>query len=112
MLQSRRSLRVFALVWALLQVALPAAMAVVDGAAVLRDGIDVSAHVEETSGKSCQPPHSAECATCRYLSVRGIDDGDAPELPWLFAANGLTPLDRIHAVAAHRGERQRARDPP
>ena len=83
MLRTRPSFRVFALLWAVLQLALPGAVSVLDGATALRNDVDVVAHVEATSGQRCQPPHSAECGVCRYLSAGGINDArlGTPEWP-------------------------------
>ena len=53
--------------WALLQVAAAPATALVDALSASDRSVAV-AHVEEHSSQYCQPPHSADCALCRYLS--------------------------------------------
>jgi hypothetical protein len=79
--------RVLTVAFAVAQIALPAGLSVSDarGAA---DARGTAAHVEETSGKQCKPPHTAECGICRYLSVS--------------AAKGAAPtVSVIRVVEAH-----------
>ena len=64
-----RQYRVLALVWAVLQFALPSVVTLVDAISTGRSTAEAVAHVEESSSKSCQPPHSAECGLCRYVSA-------------------------------------------
>lgn len=62
-----RWIRVLTGILALLQVAAAPATALAD-ALFASDPSAAVAHVEEHSSKSCQPPHSADCAFCRYLT--------------------------------------------
>ena len=70
-------LRIFALVWAVLQFALPTAAILADAGLVR--GASEHGHVEE-AGRDCAPSHSAECAVCKHLSASwtGESDADAP----------------------------------
>jgi hypothetical protein len=70
MYRGGRRFRVFAFVWAVLQLALPAFATGADArlAAGARDG----AHVEERSGRDCAPSHSADCVVCKHLSASAL----------------------------------------
>ena len=59
------------LLFALAQLALPAALSVADGIDANSVGADV-AHVEDIAGKQCKAPHSADCAVCRYLATGSL----------------------------------------
>ena len=77
MFRKKRWISTFSLIWAVLQFALPTGASYLDAAAASRPSASASVvHIEEGPGKSCQPPHSAECAVCRYLSSCS---GDAPQ---------------------------------
>jgi hypothetical protein len=61
----RRGRRIFALLWAVLQFALPASATLADARmAVASPG---RAHVEATPGRDCAPAHSPDCAVCKHL---------------------------------------------
>jgi hypothetical protein len=65
-----RRLRVFALIWAVLQFALPASATLADARlAVAPPG---RSHVEETPGRDCTPSHSPDCAVCKHLSTTSL----------------------------------------
>ena len=74
-----------ALVWAVLQFALPAVVTLVDAISTVRSTADAVAHVEESSSKRCQPPHSAECALCRYVSATVATDANVAAGAWPLA---------------------------
>ena len=63
------------LLLAAIQFATPAFSSVADGA-FAKLVSDPGMHVESTGDNQCTPPHSAECAVCRYLSG---DSAPAPE---------------------------------
>jgi hypothetical protein len=71
MRRGSRRLRLFALVWAALQFALPASAMLADARlAVASPG---RAHVEEAPGRDCTPVHSPDCAVCKHLSASTLD---------------------------------------
>ena len=94
-----RQYRVLALVWAVLQFALPSVVTLVDAISTGRSAAEAVAHVEESSSTRCQPPHSAECALCRYVSATVATDASM--------AAGAWPLAEVaaptHAVPVLRG---------
>jgi hypothetical protein len=104
--------RGFAILWAVLQFALPGVVTILDGAIALRERASVVAHVEETSSKTCQPPHSTECGICRYLSAGGLNDGGAGEPNWPLAGPALVPDGVPGLSASLAASRSRARAPP
>lgn len=61
-------MRVMAMMWAVLQFALPAVATIADGALERMSVGASAAHVESSSTASCHPAHSAECALCQFLS--------------------------------------------
>ena len=74
--------RIWALAWAVIQLAVGPALSVIDGAYANRDSDVVLAHVEGHSTKSCQPPHSADCAICQFVSSLVVRASNAPTLDW------------------------------
>ena len=75
-LPSRRSV---SLLCALVQLALPGVLGVVD-AITVRDAQHTVAHIEETTGQQCRPPHADDCFICRYLSTGAMASDAAPVL--------------------------------
>jgi hypothetical protein len=65
-MRRRRGFRGWAIVWAVLQFALPAAVTLAD-ARLERDGVDAQAHAESQSDASCRSVHPAECALCQLV---------------------------------------------
>src|SRR5256885_3153969 len=74
--------RVWALAWAVIQLAVAPALSLIDGAYAKRDNAVALAHVEGHSTKSCQPPHSADCALCQFVSSHAARVSTAPKLHW------------------------------
>jgi hypothetical protein len=76
-MRRRRTFRGWAIVWAVLQFALPAAATYAD--ALLERGAATAQgpHVESQSNASCRPVHPAECALCQVVS-RNSAPADAP----------------------------------
>jgi hypothetical protein len=63
--------RALTLVFAVAQFALPGALSVADGVAASGTS-ETIAHVEDIAHKQCKPPHTAECAVCRYLATGAL----------------------------------------
>ena len=75
-----RSVRFLTLLLAAMQVSLPAVVSVADGAGAFR-GRESVTHIEAPGRNQCQPPHSADCAVCRFLSAtHGVMTAAAPAL--------------------------------
>jgi hypothetical protein len=76
--------RTFALLWAVLQFALPTVALLAD-VRLERDSLQAAgAHVEAGSTKACHPVHPDECALCQVLS-RTATPAAAPALPAIAA---------------------------
>ena len=77
-MRRRWGFRGWAIVWAALQFALPAAATYAD-ALLERDASAAQvAHVESGSGDGCRPVHPAECALCQVVSRGSAPTASAP----------------------------------
>jgi len=63
-----RPTRLLTLALAAVQFALPAVASVTDGI-LAGSGRNDAAHVEDVARSQCKPPHAADCAICRFLSI-------------------------------------------
>ena len=70
------------LAWAVLQLAATPALALADGALALRNAGRVAAHIEGHSSESCQPPHSADCVLCQFVSSQVANDASVTRVLW------------------------------
>ena len=75
---SRRS-RLAIFLFALVQLALPGALGIIDALSA-GDGRGSAAHIEETSRQQCRAPHTDECIICRHLSTGATKSDPAPGL--------------------------------
>lgn len=73
----RWEFRGWAIVWAVLQFAFPAAAAVAD-ATLERDAPGSIAHVEASTGEGCRPVHDAQCGLCQSLVRAQVPPDEAP----------------------------------
>jgi len=72
--------RSFALLWAVLQFALPSVALLAD-VRLERDSVQApGAHIEFGSTRACRPVHADECALCQVLS-RAAPPAEATSLP-------------------------------
>lgn len=71
--------RGWAILWAVLQFALPAAATLAD-TRLERRGVGAEAHAESRSDASCRPVHSAECALCQLVLRASAPAGEPPSL--------------------------------
>ena len=60
--------RGWAILWAVLQFALPLGATFADARLERESARAPGAHIEETSNASCRPSHSDDCALCQFLS--------------------------------------------
>jgi hypothetical protein len=93
--------RGWAILWAVLQFALPAAATFAD-ARLERESVGASgAHIEETSSASCRPSHPGECVLCQFLS-RAASPTRSPSLPDIVVHVGEA-ADSHRTAEASRG---------
>jgi hypothetical protein len=82
-MRRRWGFRGWAILWAVLQFALPAAAALAD-ARLEREGASAQGpHAESRSDASCRAVHPAECALCQLVSrasAPAMQDAGAPEI--------------------------------
>ena len=104
-------LRGLAIVWAVLQFALPTAVAYAD-AAVERESRAQVAHVEATSATTCRPLHPSDCAYCQAMSHDAArpDHAAAPRIVAVLRCPASS--DRVVLAVRHAGQRPPARAPP
>jgi hypothetical protein len=82
MLRMSRCRRTLALVWAVLQFALPALGTLAEAmAASGASAGDAYGHIEERSGPGCRPVHPPDCARCQGLSTQAVGAA-APAADW------------------------------
>lgn len=67
-MRRRQGLRWWALVWAVLQFALPAAATLADARLERESASAQGPHIESRSEASCRPVHPSECALCQVVS--------------------------------------------
>src|SRR5437868_13591533 len=85
-----RFARILTMVFAAIQFAAPAAASVGEGVFSHRAG-NARMHIEESGQKDCAPPHSADCAICRYL-VDNAGTVSAPALAMAIVAEQPEPV--------------------
>jgi hypothetical protein len=105
-----RFARFITMVFAAIQFAAPAVASVGEGVFSSRV-VDPSSHVEEHGQKDCAPPHSADCAICRYL----VDNnGSAPVAALLVAIVAEEPAPVVAISLGETADREGfdARGPP
>lgn len=82
-MRRRRGFRGWAIIWAVLQFALPAAATFAD-ARLEREGATAQGpHAESQTEASCRAVHPAECALCQLVSrasAPAVQDAGAPEI--------------------------------
>lgn len=113
-MRRRWGFRGWAIVWAVLQFALPAAATFAD-ASLERRGVGAESHAESRSDASCRPVHAAECALCQLVLrafaptagptsmvavVRVVERSPIGDRPWRAAAD---PTGRAFARAPPLG---------
>lgn len=103
-----RPVRFLTLLLAAMQFAVPAVVSVVDGV-VARHGRESATHIEEFGQNACKPPHSADCAVCRFLSTtHGQVDASVAAAVVTTIAPSPTTLVAHSATAAPQGFDSRA----
>ena len=72
--------RGWAILWAVLQFALPSVVTLADARLERESARAPGAHIEETAGATCRPGHPDECVLCQLLS-RGATPESGATLP-------------------------------
>jgi hypothetical protein len=71
MLPFSRRFRGLTILFAALQLCLPAALGVADAISA-RNGSENKAHVESSSGSLCKRPHADDCITCAHIATNAL----------------------------------------
>jgi hypothetical protein len=91
MLRMSRCRRTLALLWAVVQLALPALGTLAEALAASGVSVaDVYGHVEERSGPGCRPVHAPDCARCQGLSTQAAAT-PAPAVDWAQMSSSGSP---------------------
>jgi hypothetical protein len=112
-MRRRWGFRGWAIVWAVLQFALPAAATYAD-ALLERDASTAQiAHVESGSSAGCRPVHPAECALCQIVSRGSAPTASAPSWREAVGLVEQPPIDELSQCGLDGLERTSlARAPP
>lgn len=89
--------RSWAILWAVLQFALPAGVTLADARVERESARAPRTHIESGTEASCHPSHPADCAFCQFLS-RAAVASHSGDLPAIAVVEG-------HATDSHRGLR-------
>ena len=93
MLIFARRLRGLTILFAALQLSLPAALGLADAISA-RDGNQSIAHIEGSSGSLCQRPHADDCIVCAHIATRALPPAAASAI-----VGSGTAEDRVVQVA-------------
>ncbi|HEY9229496.1 MAG TPA: hypothetical protein VIP11_22795 [Gemmatimonadaceae bacterium] len=106
----RRRFRVFALIWGVLQFALPFAVLLADASTTRGANTGPATHVEASTTPNCPPAHADECALCRFLSNNSAPIARAELVPVSRPAlvGPIATSAQLIAAAGHRLPESRA----
>lgn len=112
-MRRRWGFRGWAIVWAVLQFALPAAATVADALLERESGSTQLAHVESPSNGACRPVHPAECALCQFVSRSFTPTSAAPSWCDVLGVVEQAPIaERRHRALGGLARLSLARAPP
>lgn len=108
----RRTLRGWAVFWAVLQFALPSAAAYADALLERASMRALGSHVEAHGTKACPTSHSADCAICQL--VHRLGPMPEPCVPVVIAVTIAAPASgrEVSSAASARGRVSLPRAPP
>ena len=104
------TLRVFALLWAVLQFALPTVALHADVQLERESQQAAGAHVESGTTAACRPVHLDECALCQVLTRTGTPTQAAtlPSIAAVVRPSPTLPVARLAGLASAAAELPRA----
>ena len=104
--------RGWAILWAVLQFALPSAVTLADARLQRESARAPGAHIEETAGATCRPGHPDECVLCQFLA-RGAAPEATAALPAIAGQLGARADAPAHVdVSGTRARAALPRAPP
>jgi hypothetical protein len=104
--------RGWAVLWAVLQFALPSTVTFADARLERESARAPGAHIEETASATCRPSHPDECALCQFLSRAATPTQSAP-LPAIAEQIRASVVSPTHVAATlTRAHAARPRAPP
>lgn len=90
-MRHRALFRACAVLWAVLQFALPTGAAFADAQLERETVAGLQAHVESGSDESCRPPHADDCGLCQVVSRTGLGTACQPLLDAIGASRRSAP---------------------
>ncbi len=104
--------RALVIALSVVQMAVPALVAIADAQLAWRSDVSAHAHVEDHTGRACRAAHIENCALCGFLSSAASHRANAPVLPLLAVARPGTRSDSSLLPTSIARARQRTRGPP
>jgi hypothetical protein len=104
--------RVLLAALAIVQVAVPALVAIADAELASRSGGVAVVHVEDHTGRACRAVHPDDCALCQFLSLLSPQRAAAAVLPASDVARPVVCDDASRLPASIVRALQRTRAPP
>ena len=104
--------RVLLAALAIVQMAVPALVAIADAELASRSGGAAVVHVEDHTQRSCRAPHPDDCALCQFLSLFAPQRAGATVLPAADSARPVVCDDASRLPASIVRALQRTRAPP
>jgi hypothetical protein len=92
--------RGWAVLWAVLQFALPFVVTFADARLERESARAPGAHIEEQASATCRPSHPDECALCQFLS-RAATPSPSAELPHIAEQLRASAESPMHVAATH-----------
>jgi hypothetical protein len=111
-MRRHRLFRGWAVLWAVLQFAQPAAVTLGDSRLERESAGGPLTHVESASGKACRPIHPANCALCQFVSHTSALADDSAAVTVVAEASPAPPPVRQARVSAVLARLSLARAPP
>lgn len=101
-----------ALLWAVLQLAWPAAVSVADAMQAAAATQAIGSHVEDRTGATCRAVHPPDCALCQALTTPATPARPAlPEIARV-VRDGAPVRWAVRGTSGEPGARPRTRAPP
>jgi hypothetical protein len=97
---------------AIVQVAVPALVAIADAELASRSGGAAVVHVEDHTGLACRPVHPDDCALCQFLSFLAPHRATGTILPSADVAHAGIRVDASRLPSSIVRALQRTRAPP
>lgn len=110
-MSGRPRFRVFALIWAVLQLAVPASSAIADARLAAAAASSPAREHIEAPGRDCPRVHPPDCGICKQLTASSLPQV-TPRVVFVSRTRGRAAVDRLAAPALTLYGAALARAPP